>query len=148
MKRSVKWRWPLVEKMGLEREHEQQQKRRAQEEEQHLMPLDAAREFVLRGPQPPQAAEGHRAHALGLQQMDDDRDGQQRSGGKSDGGEEGEHGWRSVSCLLHGGVWARPKAVLKTPQSRRWRDQAAASEGAKRLDCGGFSAAVPRDARL
>jgi hypothetical protein len=39
-------------------------------------------------------------------------------------------------------VRTRPEAVLKPPQSKRWRDAAAAPARAKRLDCGGFSAAL------
>ncbi len=75
-----------------QRQHQRDQERGAQEEEQDLMPLDAAGQLVLRSAQPAQAAEGHRPHALGLEQMDDDRDGQQRSSGEGDGGEQGEHG--------------------------------------------------------
>jgi hypothetical protein len=42
------------------------------------------------------------------------------------------------------GAWAGSKAVLKPPQSKRWRDPVRSPCGAERLDCGGFSAAVPR----
>ena len=42
------------------------------------------------------------------------------------------------------GAWAGSTAVLKPPQSQRWRAPARSPCGAKRLDCGGFSAAVPR----
>jgi hypothetical protein len=34
------------------------------------------------------------------------------------------------------------KAVLKPPHSTRWRDCQAASEFAKRLECGAFTAAL------
>ncbi len=36
-----------------------------------------------------------------------------------------------------------PKAVLKPPHSRRWREPLAALDFAKRLDCGAFTAAFP-----
>jgi hypothetical protein len=35
------------------------------------------------------------------------------------------------------------KAVLKPPQSRRWRDHQVSPHRAKRLDCGAFTAAFP-----
>jgi hypothetical protein len=36
------------------------------------------------------------------------------------------------------------KAVLKSPQSKRWRDFLASSNFAKRLECAAFSGAVVR----
>jgi hypothetical protein len=39
----------------------------------------------------------------------------------------------------------RGKTVLKTPQSKRWREFPVHSHCAERLDCGAFTAAVARD---
>jgi hypothetical protein len=39
------------------------------------------------------------------------------------------------------------KAVLKPPQSKRWREGPAAANRAKRLDCGAFTAAFFPDSR-
>ncbi len=40
------------------------------------------------------------------------------------------------------------KAVLKPPQSKRWRDHRGASDFAKRLDCGAFTAAFGQQTTL
>jgi hypothetical protein len=39
------------------------------------------------------------------------------------------------------------RAVLKPPQSRRWRDCRASPNLAKRLDCGAFTAALRTDSK-